>query len=95
MLPSLDLGASVTMLGYGFIGFGFKRPGRFSDFKRLPFTLPGVWAAVSALERMRGSLLRRSQIRENEKEVSDFQLIRDQVRSMLSLLCLYLKSRSI
>lgn len=35
MLPSLDLGASVTMLGYGFIGFGFKRPGRFSDFKRL------------------------------------------------------------
>lgn len=80
---SLDLGAPVTIFGCGFIVFGFKRPGRFADFKRphAPHAacLPGVWAAVSALERMHESLLRRSQIRENEKEVSDFQLIRDQV----------------
>lgn len=32
---SLDLGAPVTVLGCGFIVFGFKRPGRFADFKRL------------------------------------------------------------
>lgn len=31
---SLDLGAPVTILGCGFIVFGFKRPGRFADFKR-------------------------------------------------------------
>lgn len=72
MLLSLDLGAPVTMLGCGFVVFDFESPGRFADFKR-PHTLRaagslGGGERCGAVSR-RESLLRRFQIRGNEKEV--------------------------